>query len=165
MSSDEEFVVRVLEALADAKLESLIVGNVAAILQGAPVTTQDLDLLVRDTPRNRAKISQFGSSLGGEPKEISPLTSTLRIEASSGTIDILFDEISGGLSFESLRSRAVRIKIGAYTAKMASLEDVIASKAAANRLKDQAMLPILRDTLRVKQALAATAARGRRPAR
>jgi hypothetical protein len=33
------------------------------------------------------------------------------------------------------------------------LEDVIRSKEAAGRAKDLAMLPILRDTLRVKKAL------------
>jgi hypothetical protein len=60
MSSDEAFVVRVLAALKSAKLEAVVVGNVAAILQGVPVTTQDLDLLVRDTPRNQQKIDASG---------------------------------------------------------------------------------------------------------
>jgi hypothetical protein len=39
-------------------------GSVAAVLQGAPVTTQDLDLLVRDTPTNRQKIEELGDRLG-----------------------------------------------------------------------------------------------------
>jgi hypothetical protein len=56
-------------------------------------------------------------------------------------------------SFESLRSRSVAIDLGGRTAIVASLEDIIASKEAAARPKDQAQLPILRDTLRVKKAL------------
>jgi hypothetical protein len=36
VSSDEAFVVRVLGALKVARLEAVVVGNVAAILQGPP---------------------------------------------------------------------------------------------------------------------------------
>jgi hypothetical protein len=153
MSSDEAFVVRVLAALAKAKLEGIIVGNVAAILQGAPVTTQDLDLLVRDTPRNRLKIEAFGKSLGGRPQAVSALTNTLRIDCEAGTVDLLFDHIAGDLGFQALRARAERIAVGPHRAVVARLEDVIASKTAADRPKDRALLPILRDTLRVRRAL------------
>jgi hypothetical protein len=67
--------------------------------------------------------------------------------------DLLFDELPGDLSFESLRSRAIAIPLAGHTAHVASLEDIIASKEAAGRPKDQAQLPILRDTLRVKKAI------------
>ncbi|MES1208605.1 MAG: hypothetical protein ABUS79_21915 [Pseudomonadota bacterium] len=130
-----------------------MVGNVAAILQGAPVTTQDLDLLVRDTPRNRQKLEALGQELGARPREISPLADGLRIDGRAGTVDILFDRISGNLSFESLRSRALHMDVAGCQAIVASLEDVIASKEAAGRPKDLAQLPILRDTLKVRGAL------------
>jgi predicted nucleotidyltransferase len=144
----------VLSALREAKLEAIVVGNVAAILQGAPVTTQDLDLLVRDTPLNRKKISLLGRALGATPRLISELSVTMRIDARAGTVDILFDEISGGLKFQRLRARAARINIGGHRARVALLEDVIASKRAANRPKDRAVLPMLEDVLRIKTTLA-----------
>jgi hypothetical protein len=153
LSSDEAFVLQVIAALEGVRLEAIIVGNVAAILQGVPVTTQDLDLLVRDTPPNRVKIDELGGVLGARPREVSPLSRTLRIDAHPASLDILFDELSGGLRFESLRSRAVSVSLGERTALVARLEDVIASKQAANRPKDQAQLPILRDALRIKRAL------------
>lgn len=156
MSSDELFVVRVLAALKTARLEALVVGNVAAILQGVPVTTQDLDLLIRDTPRNHEKVAVFGRALGASARQISPLTNTLRIDAKAGTVDLLFDVLSGNLTFESLRSRAVRLRLGGEQAVVARLEDVIASKEAADRPKDRAQLPTLRDALRVRRALDAT---------
>ena len=152
-SSDEAFVLKVLEALEQARLEALVVGSVAAVLQGSPVTTQDLDLLVRDTPANRQKIEQLGQCLGARPREVSSLSNVLRIDAAAAPVDLLFDRLPGGLSFESLRSRSVAIDLGGRTATVASLEDIIASKEAAARPKDQAQLPILRDTLRVKKAL------------
>ena len=152
-SSDEAFVLEVLAALEQTGLEALVVGSVAAVLQGSPVTTQDLDLLVRDTPANRQKIEMLGHCLGARPREVSSLTNVLRIDAASAPVDLLFDRLPGELSFESLRSRSVAIDLAGRTAIVASLEDVILSKEASGRPKDHAQLPILRDTLRVKKAL------------
>ena len=64
--------------------------------------------------------------------------------------------MSGGLQFASVRSRSRSIAIGDLVATVAGLEDVIRSKEAAGRPKDLAVLPILRDALRVIQALEAT---------
>jgi hypothetical protein len=165
MSSDEAFVIQVLAGLAAVHLEAVIVGNVAAVLQGAPVTTADIDLLVRDTPTNRKKIAALGETLGGKPRRISPLTDGLRIDLAAGTVDLLFDQLPGQLSFQSLRSRAVHLPLGRQTALVAALADVIASKEAADRPKDRAQLPILRDTLKVKGALETSAARRPKPKR
>ena len=33
-------------------LDAIVIGNSAAALHGVPVTTQDIDIFVRDTPRN-----------------------------------------------------------------------------------------------------------------
>jgi predicted nucleotidyltransferase len=145
--------LEVLAALEQTGLEALVVGSVAAVLQGSPVTTQDLDLLVRDTPANRRKIEKLGQCLGARPREVSSLTHVLRIDAAAAPVDLLFDQLPGNLSFESLRSRSISIDLGGHTATVATLEDIIASKEAAGRPKDQAQLPILRDTLRVKRAL------------
>ena len=152
-SSDEAFVLEVLAALEQTGLEALVVGSVAVAMQGSPVATHLLELLVRDTPANRQKIERLGQCLGARPREVSSLTNVLRIDAASAPVDLLFDRLPGGLSFESLRSRTVAIDLGGRIATVASLEDVIASKEAAGRPKDQAQLPILRDTLRVKKAL------------
>ena len=153
MSSDEAFVLQVLAALKAVRLEAIVVGNVAAILQGAPVTTQDIDLLVRDTPRNKTKIEAFGGLLGSRPRQVSTLDRALRIDLPGGTVDLLFDEIPGGLTFQALRARSVRLSLVDQEAVVARRDDVIASKEAADRPKDRAHLPMLRDTLRVKNAL------------
>lgn len=152
--SDERFLDQLVAALAEVGLEAIIVGNTASILHGAPVLTQDVDLLVRDTARNRAKLKRLATALGGTgPHPISELTSTVRILGAAVPIDVLFNQLSGGLRFESVRSRSAGISTGSQVATVASLEDVIRSKEAANRPKDLAALPMLRDTLRVKQAL------------
>jgi len=39
-------------ALREVDLEAVLIGNAGAAIQGAPVTTVDLDFLFRKTPRN-----------------------------------------------------------------------------------------------------------------
>jgi hypothetical protein len=68
-------------------------------------------------------------------------------------IDIHYDRITGGLTFFLLRSRAQIVAVGREKLAVAALADVIRSKEAANRPKDRAVLPILRDTLMVKSKL------------
>jgi predicted nucleotidyltransferase len=154
MHPDELFVAELLRALATVQLEAIVVGSTAAALQGAPVMTQDIDLLVRDTERNREKLRQLATLLGtGAPIEQSPLSRTITLLGAAVAVDILFDDLPGRLTFEALRSRAKRVAIGSLEALVASLEDIIASKEACARPKDLAQLPILRDTLRVIRAL------------
>ncbi len=154
MSPDEAFIITLLRALRQAGLEAIIVGNAGAALQGAPVTTQDVDLLIRDTAANRDKLLRLATELGtARPVEISEMTSTQRLIGAAWPIDILFETMSGGLHFASVRSRAKTIEIGDVAATVASLEDIIRSKEAAGRAKDHATLPVLRDALRVIKLL------------
>src|SRR5437588_7473591 len=46
-------------------LEVIMIGNAAAALQGAPVTTMDVDFLFRKTATNLRKLKQIAHSLGG----------------------------------------------------------------------------------------------------
>jgi hypothetical protein len=58
--------------------------------------------------------------------------------------------IHGVKSFNSLRSRAKPVRLGVRCLWVASLSDVIASKRAAARPRDKAVLYILEMTLREK---------------
>ena len=157
MSPDEAFIVTILRALEAVRLEAIIIGNAAAVMQGAPVATRDVDLLVRDTPSNREKLDELSQVLGvGRPAPIGELTTALRITGTTWPIDIVFETMSAALSFASVRSRSRAVTIADVTATVASLEDVIRSKEAAGRPKDLAVLPILRDVLRVRRALEET---------
>src|SRR4249920_3688664 len=46
-------------ALKDANLEAVLIGNAAAALQGAPVTTVDFDFMFRKTAGNLRKLKSF----------------------------------------------------------------------------------------------------------
>jgi len=157
MSSDlsEKTLVKVAKALRAAKLEAIVIGNSASMLNGAPVTTQDIDLLIRDTGPNRRKLARFAEEIGGSaPMPVSELSKVEWIEGRLAVpVEIHYDRISGGLTFSLLRSRAQHVMVGDEKLVVASLADVIRSKRAAGRPKDRAVLPILRDTLTVKKKL------------
>jgi len=153
-SDGAKFLQALARALRETKLEAIVVGNTACILNGVPVITEDVDLLVRDTVPNRKKLLRFARLIGGSaPVPVSDLARTERIYGAAVQVDILYDRLPPRLGFESVRSRAERMEIGSETLTVAALADVIRSKEAADRPKDRAVLPILRDTLAVKKAL------------
>jgi len=158
MSADERVLARITTALAAAKLEAIMVGNAAAALHGAPITTQDVDFFIRHTPRNLSKLKTFASRFGGvlvQPYD--PVSRMQRVMTTEVAVDFVF-ELSSHKKFESVRSRATRVKIGNGAVWIASLEDIVAAKEAAGRPKDKATLPILKDTLRTKQKMEKTTA-------
>lgn len=155
MSVDDSVLATIAEAAARVKLEFVLVGNAAAALQDAPVMTQDFDLFVRYTPRNLEKIRAFAQTLNADILQpYDPVSRMMRLLARKTEIpvDFVFD-LSSRAKFESVRSRSTKIAIGKHAVRVASLEDIIAAKEAANRPKDRATLPILKATLRTRKAM------------
>jgi hypothetical protein len=55
-----------MTAVKTVGLDAIVIGNAAAALHGVPITTQDIDLFVRDTPRNAGNIDQLLHELGSQ---------------------------------------------------------------------------------------------------
>jgi hypothetical protein len=146
------YLERVARALRTARLEAILIGNAAAAIQGAPVTTVDFDFLIRDTPRSAAKIRAFARALSASavvPYE--GVSQLVRVSTAEIQVDLLPRLYGVRSSFESLRSRSISVRVGSEKVRVASLEDILKSKRAAGRRKDLAVLPILEDTLREKK--------------
>ena len=71
---------------------------------------------------------------------------TLNLGTSVGDLDLSFRP-SGTDGFPDIVRNAVPLEVSGVRVRVASLEDVIRSKAAANRPKDQRSLPVLRQLL------------------
>jgi predicted nucleotidyltransferase len=155
MSSDisEKTLVTLAKALLTAKLEAVVIGNSGSMLNGVPVTTQDIDLLIQDTALNRRKLAAFAREIGGSaPVLVSELSKVEWIEGRLAVpVEIHYDRISGGLTFSSVRSRAQSVDVGGQKLLVAALADIIRSKQAAGRDKDVAVLPMLRNALAVQK--------------
>lgn len=121
----------------------LVIGKGGALLHGFPDTTQDADLFVHGTPNNgRALVRalrELGFSLNGrEAQEIESGKDFIQLKNGPFDIDLVFAP-DGIERFEDAWVRGVEID----GIPVCSLDDIIASKQAANRVKDRETLPRL----------------------
>ncbi len=136
-----------LKALRDEKVACILIGNMAAIEQGAPLMTVDYDFWVHLPERQYVRILGIIQRLRG-----TILARTL-YELSDGTqINVIFSP--DGLRSFATEFKNCRIgKLAGQPVRVLPLRRVIASKRAAGRDKDLAVLPILERTLRLTRRL------------
>ena len=149
----EALLTRIARELVKCKLEAIIIGNAAAALRGAPVTTVDFDFMFRQTPANLLKLKKFARAFEATIlRPYYPASGLYRVVNDDTGLQVDFlSRIDGVRSFASLRSRADKMQIGGWTMLVADLADVIASKRAANRPRDRAVLEVLTRTLHETQ--------------
>ncbi len=145
-------------------LETVLIGNAAAALQGAPVTTVDFDFLFRKTPRNLAKIKALARALRATVlRPYYPAADLFRVTRDDDGLQVDFmSTIHGIRSFAGVRDRATTIEISGAPLMVASLADIIRSKKAARRPRDLAVLDVLEKALEEAEGTTG-AARRRRP--
>lgn len=142
----------VVAALAEVGLEAILIGNAAAAIHGAPVTTVDLDFMFRSTPVNLVKLKKFAGKMEAVIlRPYYPASALFRLMNDDRGLQADFMPVIHGVkSFKSLRSRAARIELAGRQLWVAALADIIASKRAAGRPRDRAVLEILEKTLHEK---------------
>ena len=140
---------KIASALSECRLEAVLIGNAAAALHGAPVTTVDFDFMFRKTQANLVKIKKLAASLGGTVRRpYYPASGMYRVINDSAGLQIDFmSSVHGVRSFSGLKSRAQRVTFGGSELLVADLSDIIASKKATDRAQDRAVLEVLEKTL------------------
>jgi hypothetical protein len=141
-------------ALDHAKLEAILIGNAAAALHGAPVTTIDFDFFFRKTPRNLQKLKAVAKDLQAVLlRPYYPISDLYRLVREDDGLQADFmGTIDGVRSFESLRANSDQVDFAGHRLLVASLAAVVQSKRAAGRPRDKAVLDILKKTLDEKDA-------------
>jgi len=142
-------LARIAGLLNRLGIEAVLIGNAAAALQGAPVTTIDLDFLFRRTPANLKKLKALAAELEAVVfKPEYPVSGLLRVARDRDGLQLDFmTAIDGVRSFEGLRNRALTVRFEGADLYVASLPDIIKSKKAAGRPQDLAVLGLLEKTL------------------
>jgi Nucleotidyl transferase of unknown function (DUF2204) len=142
---------RLAELFQRHGLETVLIGNAAAALLGAPITTVDIDFFFRETPANRKKLTAIASELSAVLfRPYYPRIRMIRLMNDDRALQVDFlGEAHGIRSFEGLRARAQRIRLGDSDSELyvADLADIIKSKKAAGRPRDKAVLELLEKTL------------------
>jgi hypothetical protein len=147
----------ILRLLAAERIDAIVVGMLAGVLQGAPVTTGDLDIVHRRTPENVNRLVELLRRIGAryrhDPRRIVPGETHLAgpghqlLETDLGDLDCL-GEIDGGKSYEDLLSSSIELELGeGLKIRVLGLPALIEVKRRAGRPKDLAVLPLLQATL------------------
>lgn len=136
-----------LAALREAHIECILIGGMAAIRQGAPLTTLDYDFWVRLPERQYVRILAIVQRQGG-----AILARTFYALGDGTQVNAIFQP-DGLQSFPVEFRRSPVAILEGQRVRVLPLRRVIASKRAAGRDKDLAVLPILERTLRLARRL------------
>jgi hypothetical protein len=154
----------VIDVLARNGVDFILIGAVAAIAQGYPLNTQDLDLTPARTPENLERLATALRELDArlrtptEPSGVDfPIDAyflgnvdSWTLSTPSGDVDLLFAP-SGTTGYDDLKRSALSADLWGHSVLVASLVDIIRMKEAAGRPKDLAQLPALRQTLELRR--------------
>ncbi|MCB0075976.1 MAG: hypothetical protein KDD73_01055 [Anaerolineales bacterium] len=138
---------KLLQALADAEVEFILVGGVAATVHGAARLTQDVDVVYARNDTNLKRLEEALSALSPYPRgapaglpfhwDSRTISAGLNfiLTTKAGDIDLL-GEIIGGGTYEALVDHTVGIVLFGDRYKVLSLAKLIEVKRAAGRPKD-----------------------------
>jgi hypothetical protein len=152
------FIADTVNRLCDAGVEFVIAGGVSAVLHGSPVITNDLDLCYRRTPDNVRRLVAALAPLNPRPRGFPPdlpfafdertvlLGSNFTLAVGPEDLDLLGTMSAVG-GYEQVIGAAADMTVAGRPVKVLALTDLIASKEAAGRPKDVAVLPLLRALL------------------
>lgn len=138
--TDAEIVF--LAELGRHKVKFMVVGMSAAVIQGADLGTEDIDLWFKSL--SDPGVDQAARAAGGILAwRASPPMITGR---GLDHIDIV-TRCDGLRSFDAEYAGALEAEVFGVKVRVLPLRRVIASKEAANRLKDKAVMPALKAAL------------------
>ena len=147
----------ILRLLAAQEVEFVVVGMIAGVLAGAPVTTLDVDIVHRRTPDNverlLAVLNRLKARYRHDPRDLEPTAPNLMspghqlLTTVYGDLDCL-GTIDDGKSYEDLlpSTRQLALSDGLLIRTL-ELPALIEIKRRAGRPKDLAVIPLLEETL------------------
>ncbi len=149
-------IADIIRALVTHEVEFVIVGGIAAVLRGTPVTTFDLDVVYERSPANIERLLSVLGELDAvardDHRRLRPGKSHLQspghklLETNQGPLDLL-GTIEENTGFDDLVGESDWLEVAGQQVRVLSLERLIRVKERLARPKDQAMLVLLRATL------------------
>ena len=157
--------VAICTILNDEGVEYVVVGGFASVIRGSSLPTRDIDIVPSRSAANLDRLGRalrrMGAKIRTEDEPVSaPLDGPflanmplmLNLVTDFGEMDLTFVPAGRAGGFDGWRSAATEEEVSdGLTVVVASLDDIIDSKRAANRPKDKLALPYLeslRDELR-----------------
>lgn len=152
---------RILRALWKRRVRYVLVGAIAARLQGFPRVTADADIAPASDPENLKRLAAalrdlearvYTESLPeGLPftcdAETLSRSNLWNLVTDAGRLDVIFKPI-GTEGYDDLAKTALAYEVFGVEVHAASLKDILRSKLASNRPQDQQDVILLRAMLK-----------------
>jgi len=153
----------VLRVLTRNEVEFILVGGVAAILQGSPLTTEDVDVVYLPSEENNARLAKALGELEAyyfDPagRHLEPNVSRLGsirmhlLKTRCGRVDVL-RTVGKDFGYYDLVERSRVLDVAEFRVCVLDLKTIIETKEHADRPKDRYQLPFLRQLLAEIQRL------------
>lgn len=161
----QHFAEKLIGTLAAANVDFVVVGGISAVLQGAPIVTQDLDVCYSREPENLTRLANALAPLNPRQRNLPAgvpnifdlrslhLGANFTLEFEAGEeFDLLaiMSEIGG---YDDILDNADEMEVAGHQVRVLALADLIRTKRAAGRPKDLAVIPTLEATLEMQQRL------------
>jgi hypothetical protein len=150
----------ILQEFRDHRVDFIVVGGIAAVLEGVPVHTFDLDVVHSREPGNIGRLLAALESLEAAYRarpELRPDVSHLAspghqlLMTRFGPLDVL-GMIGRSRTYDDLLPHTHELEVGeGLRVRVLNLETLIAVKEEVAGERDLAMLPIMRRTLEEKR--------------
>jgi len=151
---------KVMAVLAKHKVQCVYIGGAAAVLQGSPLPTEDVDIVPANDRDNWARLSAALKELDARVRAVEldePLpfdhdadslaaSRIWNLTTKHGDLDIT-QMPTGTQGYDDLKRDALDMTVRGVHIQVASLADIVRSKEAAGRDKDRLALPVLRELL------------------
>ena len=137
----------------DLALYRRLVGGLAAVVQGAPVTTVDVDIVHNQSSKNIAKLLGFLKSIDAfhrrpDDKVIRPKAGDISgmghalFTTRLGPLDV-FAVIEDRKAYRHLLEHTVEIEFRGHTVRVLDLKTLVELKRTSSDPKDRQRLPVL----------------------
>jgi hypothetical protein len=148
----------ILEGLLKADIKFILVGGLAAVIQGAPVTTMDVDIVHNRSSENISKLIAFLKSIDAtyrrpDDRVITPNEGNISgmghflFTTRFGPLDVLAF-IEHGRTYEDLLEQTVEIEFKGHIIRVLNLKALVELKRTSRDPKDKQRLIVLEETLR-----------------
>lgn len=157
--------VSICRVLSERGVKFVVLGGFATVIHGSPVPTEDIDVIpsrdMDNLERLASALQEMNAAIRTSDGPVhtridaglnASMPNMLNLVTDFGDVDLVFNPAGRLVNYEQWNKGATyaQIEPGLVVA-VAALDDIIASKSAANRVKDQRVLPYLeslRDELR-----------------
>jgi hypothetical protein len=139
-----------LRALYAQEIAFVIVGGAAAVLHGAPTTTQDLDIVPEQSEANLDRLLALLQAHETVVRDPLRGRGQLQLLTDLGPLDVLC-RLHDGRGYEDLAPRSVTIEAGDLRLRVLDLPTLIEVKSTTGRVRDRMVVPLLLALLRERE--------------